>query len=85
MILRVTRGTVVAGREAEFAAICRQQVSDLGHAPGLAAFLPGYRRLGGAEQYILAATWDSEEAALARRGRREQPENRRAPGRRCHS
>ena len=73
MILRVTRGAVVTGREADFAAICRQQVSDLGHASGLAAFLSGYRRIEGADQYILAATWDFEEAALGAAGGEDNP------------
>ena len=73
MILRVTRGVVAAGREAEFAAICRRQVSDLGRAPGLAAFLSGYRRIDGTDQYILAATWDSEDAAVQAAGAQDKP------------
>ncbi len=63
MLLRITRGTVASGRESDFIAICRQQVVDFGRAPGLVTFLSGYRRIKGADEYLLAATWESEDDA----------------------
>lgn len=73
MLLRVIRGTVAAGRETDFIAVCRQQVSDLGRAPGLAAFISGYRRVAGIDQFILAATWDSIEQAESVAGTQGRP------------
>jgi hypothetical protein len=64
MLLRVIRGVVDAGREADFVAACRQQVADGARAPGLAAFFPGYRRVAGADRFLLASTWDTEEDAV---------------------
>lgn len=63
MLLRVIRGTVNAGRENDFAAVCRDQVADLGRSPGLLAFISGYRRVDGFDQFIVASSWESEEQA----------------------
>jgi len=73
MLLRVIRGTVGVGRESDFIAICRQQVSDFGRAPGLAAFISGYRRVDGVDEFILAATWDSNEQAELAAGPEDKP------------
>src|SRR5947208_1622305 len=63
MLLRVIRGNVVAGREADFIAICREQVSGGARSPGLAAFFCGYQRNDGVDRFVLASVWDSEEDA----------------------
>ena len=41
MLLRLIRGSVSAGREADFIAVCRQQVAEGARLPGLAAFFVG--------------------------------------------
>ena len=61
VILRVIRGHVLGDRESEFVAICRRQAAGSGRAPGLVGFLPGYRRVEGADRFLLASTWRSEE------------------------
>lgn len=64
MLLRVATGKVASGRENEFVAICRAQVAADGRAPGLVAFIPGYRRSDGLEQFVLVSTWQTDEDAL---------------------
>ena len=73
MILRVIRGRVTAGRETDFVVACRQTVVDRGNAPGLVSFFPGYRRVDGAERFILVAMWESSELAEASAGSPESP------------
>jgi len=73
MLLRVIRGTVSAGRENDLVAVCRQQVADLGRAPGLTAFISGYRRIDGVDRFILASTWASDEQANHAAGSVESP------------
>jgi hypothetical protein len=63
MLLRVVRGTVEEGREADFVATCRQQVADRGRAEGLLAHFAGYRRRKGIDRFFLASTWASPEDA----------------------
>ena len=70
---RVTRGTVNAGREADFIGVCREQVGDIARAPGLVVFMAGYRRVGGADQFILATTWETEEDAQRSAGPKDRP------------
>ena len=73
MLLRVIRGTVSEGRENDFVAVCRQQVADLGRAPGLTAFISGYRRVDGVDRFILASTWTSDEQAIHAAGSIDSP------------
>jgi hypothetical protein len=73
MLLRVIRGRVATGRESEFLDICRRQVAERGRAPGLVAFFPGYRRVGGTEQFLLAATWQSDDDAVRSAGPAQNP------------
>jgi heme-degrading monooxygenase HmoA len=63
MLLRVVRGSVAPGREADFVAICRREVVAGARAPGLVGLFPGYRRVGGTDRFVLASTWESEDDA----------------------
>ena len=73
MLLRIIQGTVRSGRESDFVALCRRQVADLGRSPGLLTFMAGYRRVTGVDRFILAATWESEAAAVAAAGEHDRP------------
>jgi hypothetical protein len=73
MLLRLIRGNVIVGREADFVAVCRQQSIDRARAPGLIAFLPGYRRVDGHEQFVMAAVWDTEADAIQAGGDVDRP------------
>jgi len=73
MLLRIFKGTVLSGRETDFVALCRQQVADRGRSAGLVTFMPGYRRVGGADRFILAASWESEAAAIEGGGEHDRP------------
>jgi hypothetical protein len=73
MLLRVIRGIVSAGREDDFVAVCRDQVTDLGRAPGLLAFISGYRRVDGFDQFIVASSWESDEKATSALGEVTSP------------
>jgi hypothetical protein len=61
MLLRVVRGQVVHGREAEFVETSRRQVAEGARLPGLLAFMGGYRRMGGVDEFALISAWESEE------------------------
>ncbi|CAN5721906.1 hypothetical protein BH24CHL5_BH24CHL5_09490 [soil metagenome] len=71
MLLRVVRGRVLPGCEDAFVEVCRQQVAQRAQAPGLTAFMAGYRRVEGHDSFILASTWSSE--AAAQRGAGDPP------------
>jgi hypothetical protein len=73
MLLRVIRGTVSAGRESDFVAVCRQQVADFGRAAGLVAFISGYRRVDGVDEFVLGSTWESDELAASVAGAADNP------------
>jgi len=73
MLLRSIRGTVVAGRETDFVAACRQQVAERGRAQGLVSFFAGYRRIEGLDRFVLAAVWDTEADAVQSAGDAQTP------------
>ena len=58
-LLRVVRGRVLPGKEADFIERCREQVAKGARAPGLLAFMCGYRRVEGRDQFVLISTWAS--------------------------
>ena len=62
-LIRVVRGRVLQDKEADFVERCRAQVADGGRAPGLLAFMAGYRRVEGRDQFVLVSTWSSAEDA----------------------
>jgi heme-degrading monooxygenase HmoA len=73
MLLRIIRGNVVAGREADFIAICREQVAGGARSPGLAAFFCGYQRNDGVDRFVIASVWETEEDAVHAGGERDNP------------
>lgn len=60
MLLRLFRGRVLPGREDDFVALTRRQVAEDGRAPGLVAFMAGYRRVDRSDRFVLVSTWESE-------------------------
>jgi hypothetical protein len=68
MLLRVVRGQVLHGREAEFVEISRRQLAGGARTPGLIAFMGGYRRVGGADDFALISVWESEADAVQSTG-----------------
>jgi hypothetical protein len=75
MLLRITRGRVLPGREEHFIAISRQQVEQGARSPGLLAFMGGYRRIEGTDEFILVSSWLDDESVVRSVGDRpiEQP------------
>lgn len=73
MLLRVVRGRVARGRETDFIAVCRRQVSDGARSPGLMAFFAGYRRVDGTDEFVIASTWETEEDAARTAGEDGSP------------
>ena len=67
------RGTVAAGRDGEFVEICRRQVAGYGRASGLNAFIAGYRRVDGHDNFVLVSTWDSQSDAVRVAGDESNP------------
>jgi hypothetical protein len=65
MLLRVIRGRVLPGRSHDFVEVCRQQVAEGARSVGLLTFMGGYRRVGGVDEFVLASSWESEEAATS--------------------
>jgi heme-degrading monooxygenase HmoA len=71
MHMRVLRGRVFDGREPDFVELSRRQVAGGARAPGLLAFMAGYRRsrrterTGTAERFLMVSTWEDEAAAQA--------------------
>ena len=60
MLLRVVRGRVLQGQEAEFVQISRRQLAQGARTPGLLAFMGGYRRVGGTDEFALISAWESD-------------------------
>src|SRR4051794_30684155 len=73
MLLRLIRGNVAAGREADFVAMCRQQAIDRARAQGLVSFFTGYQPAAGHDKFVMAAVWDSEADAVQAGGDAHQP------------
>src|SRR4051794_14132636 len=73
MLLRLIRGNVAAGREADFVAMCRQQAIDRARAQGLVSFFTGYQPAAGHDKFVMAAVWESEADAVNAGGDAHQP------------
>lgn len=61
MLLRIVRGRVLPGREDDFVAVSRRQVSEGAGSHGLLAFMAGYRRVDREDQFVLVSTWQAHE------------------------
>ncbi len=73
VILRVAQGHVLGDREAEFVDICRRQIADGARERGLMGFLPGYRRVAGADRFVLASTWTTPDEMTRVAGEADRP------------
>src|SRR4051794_809429 len=73
MLLRLIRGDVAAGREADFVDVCRRQAIGRARAPGLVSFFAGYQRVDGHDRFVMAAVWDTEADAVNAGGEPNQP------------
>jgi hypothetical protein len=58
-LLRIVRGRVLQGKEADFIERCRARVAVRARTPGLLSFMAGYRRVEGSDRFVLISSWAS--------------------------